>query len=86
MNSRIGFTDKLAVICVDLNGKYIGEYESINRAASKLNIAHSNITGCIKGKNLTINEMYFIDKRLYAPEKNYSLKYRKALRQFRKGK
>ena len=79
--------DTIPVVQVDLEGNFLEEYLSINDAATKLMCTQAHITNALYGKTMSCyKKWFFVDKALYNPEKNYSLKYRKQLRKFKKGR
>lgn len=77
IRNKFGIVDNIPIICVNADGKYIKEYESIGRAASKLNTSRYRISDNLSGKTLLFdNQYFFIEKQVYKQEKNYSLKHR----------
>lgn len=68
----------IPVLCLDIEGKFLGEYDSINQASRQNRISHQAVQRCLVGQTLLCyKKFYFIYKEYYDPNKNYSLKYRK---------
>jgi len=68
---------KMSVICLDMEGNYLCEYDSITSAAKAINDQTTNISSCCKGKSSYVKDYIFVYKKEYNPFKDYSYKGRK---------
>jgi group I intron endonuclease len=62
---------KKAIIVLNLNGQFLKEYSSINKAATDLGLLTTNVVAQLKGKSKTCGNYVFVYKSDYDPNKNY---------------
>jgi hypothetical protein len=73
------------VVQVDLQGKFVAEFDNIADAAFKNKTSFSQVWKCMSGGQMRAGNSIFIEKSVYNPEKNYSYNWIKKKKQFLKG-
>lgn len=78
--------ESVSIVCVDLQGKFLNEFPSINYASRNLGIYTRAINNCLYGKSMRTGKYFFILKEYYNPKKDYSYKHRKYIKSVKSNK
>ena len=62
------------IVQLDLDGKFVNEYESVTQASKELGIGRAVISSCLTNRSKRCNGFQWVYKKDYRPDQNYKFK------------